>query len=60
MVKINSRTQGQAVFEETFLEERVACYHYLSDWNVLAGFFPPEKLPFSQLREALCNDVVQT
>lgn len=60
MVKIMLRTQGQAVFEEMFLEERMTCYHYLSDWNVSVGCFPPEKLPSSEFHEAFCNGGVQT
>lgn len=30
-----------------FFEAVVTSYHYLSDWNTVAGCFPPEKLLFS-------------
>lgn len=46
--------------EETYLETRMTCYHYLSDWNVAAGCFPPKKLPSSEFYEVFCNGEVQT
>lgn len=48
------------MFEETFLEARMTCYHYLPDWNVAVGCFPPKKLPSSEFHVFFCNDGVQT